>query len=132
MPSPAPVRDPAGSPDELHRRRLDAINSADIDGYLDVHDDEVAVIVPPDGRTAHGRDEIRRAIAPLFALHPAMTTTTVSRLETDEFALTHHRWHLTLTEHGCRADIGGLGTTIARRRGDGTWRIVLDDPFTGA
>lgn len=131
MPSSANVRPPAHTPDELHAIVQDAINRADLDAFLDAHDDDATVVVPPDGHAARGRDQIRAAIAPLLALAPEMTTVVAKRLETDGLALTHGRWQLAVTEHGTRSELRGLGTMVSRRRRDGTWRIVLDDPLTG-
>lgn len=56
----------------------------------------------------------------------------VKKLETDGLALTHGRWRLAVTEHGSRSELRGLGTMVSRRRPDGTWRVVLDDPLSGA
>ncbi len=131
MQSPAPTREPARSPDELHRRRQDAINHADLAGYLAIHDDDAVVVVPTDGATARGHDAIGAAMSPLFALRPRLTTTVVNRLETVDLALAHHRWRLSVTEDGARCDLSGLGTTVSRRRPDGSWRLVMDDLFTG-
>ena len=120
MPSPAHVRSPAETPDELHVIIQDAINRADLDAFLDAHDDDATVVVPPDGRSARGRDDIRAAIAPLLALAPEMATVVVRKLETDGLALTHGRWRLAVTEHGSRSELRGLGTMVSRRRPDGT------------
>ena len=91
--------------------------------------EDATVIVPPDGRSARGRDEIRAAIAPLFALSPVMASVVVKKLEADGLALTHGRWTLAVTEHGHRSELFGLGTMVSRQGPDGTWRIVLDDPL---
>lgn len=131
MPSSAHVRSPAHTPEELHAIIQDAINGADLDAFCDAHDDGATVVVPPDGRTARGRDDIRAAIAPLLALAPEMATEVVKKLETDGLALTHGRWRLAVTEHGSRSELRGVGTMVSRQRPDGTWRIVLDDPLSG-
>lgn len=131
MPSSSSIQSPAHTPEDLHAIIQDAINRADLDAFLDAHDDDATVIVPPDGRSASGRDQIRAAIAPLLALAPEMTTVVVKKLETDGLVLTHGRWYLTVTEHGHRSELRGLGTMVSRQRPDGTWRIVLDDPLCG-
>ena len=131
MPSSAHVRSPAQTPEDLHAIIQDAINRADLDAYCDAHDDEATVVVPPEGRFAHGRDEIRAAISPLLALAPELETVPVKKLETDGLALTHGRWHLAVTERGNRSELHGHGTMVSRQRPDGTWRIVLDDTLSG-
>jgi uncharacterized protein (TIGR02246 family) len=128
-PSGAPHR--ARHPADLPAILRDAVNGGDVDAYLDAHDADATVVVPPDGRTAHGRGEIRTAIVPLLAMQPRMTTAVTKVLEADGLALVHGRWTLALTDAGCRSELRGAGTTVSRRLGDGTWRIVLDDPLAG-
>lgn len=127
----SPVRSPAHTPAELHALIQDAVNRGDVAAFLDAHDEDATVVVPPDGRTARGRDQIRAAIAPLLALSPDLVTVVVKKLEAEGLALTHGRWRLAMTEHGCRSEMHGLGTMVSRQRPDGTWRIVLDDPLSG-
>jgi uncharacterized protein (TIGR02246 family) len=131
MPSSAHVRSLAHTPDELHAIIQDAINRSDMDAFVDVHEDDATVVVPPDGRSAHGHDQIRAAIAPLLALAPEMATVVVKKLEADGLALTHGRWRLAVSEQGNRSELHGHGTMVSRRQPDGTWRIVLDDPLSG-
>lgn len=65
-------------------------------------------------------------------MHAQLTTVAVDVLEAGGLALTHGRWTLALTDAGGRSELNGLGTMVSRRDHDGTWRIVLDDPLTGA
>lgn len=132
MPSPTRRRNQAHTPHELHAIIQAALSDADVNAFLDAHDDDATIVIPPDGRSVHGRDNIRAAIEPLLALQPEMTTEVVKSLETDGLAMTHGRWRLAVTDHGCRSELSGLGTMVSRRGADGTWRIVLDDPFSGA
>jgi len=127
--SPAPQS--AMTPEEIHAIIESAINAADVDAYVDVHDADARAVAGHDGRTAHGRDEIRAAIAPLLEMKPRITTAVVKTLQTRGLALTHNRWRLTVTEAGCTSELSGLGTTVSRRQPDGSWRIVFDDPLTG-
>ncbi|HEY7102219.1 MAG TPA: nuclear transport factor 2 family protein [Mycobacteriales bacterium] len=120
----------AEKPQDLLPIIEDAINRADLDAFLAAHDGGATVVVPPDGRPAHGHDEIRAAMAPVLALRPRLETAVVQTLLADGFALSHSRWRLVLTENGSRSELRGLGTMVARRTDDGTWLIVLDNPLT--
>jgi uncharacterized protein (TIGR02246 family) len=128
MPHPATAR--AQRPQDLLPIIQDAINRTDIDAFLAAHDDGAVVVVPPDGRPARGRDEIRAAMTPVLAMQPHLETAVVQTLVGDGFALSHSRWHLVLSENGSRSELRGLGTMVSRRTEDGTWRIVLDNPLT--
>ena len=120
----------AETPQDLLLIIEDAINRADLDAFLAAHDDGATVVVPPDGRPAHGREEIRAAIAPVLALRPQLEAAVVQTLVAGELALSHSRWHLVLSGSGSRSHLRGLGTMVSRRTEDGTWRIVLDNPLT--
>ena len=132
MPSSAPARRQAHTPDDLHAIIQDAINQADVEAFLDALDDDATVVVQPDARVVCGREQIREAIAPLLALQPQMESVVVQKLEVAGLALSRNRWRLRISEDGCRTELSGLGTTVSRRRADGMWRIVLDDPLTEA
>ena len=97
---------------------------------MDAYDVDATLIVPPEGRSVHGRDEIRAATAPLFALEPHMTSVVEKTLEADGLALTHARWELVTTDDGTRTKLTGRGTIVSRQQSDGTWRILLDDPLS--
>lgn len=131
MPKPTSTRR-AHEPGDLLDVVQDAINRADVDAFLAAHDEGATVVVPPDGRPARGHAAIRAAITPILAMQPRMDAAVVQTLVADGLALNHGRWRLTLTEHGTRSELGGLGTMVARRGEDGTWRIVLDDPLTAS
>lgn len=130
--SPA-VRAPrraAAEPNELPAIVQDAVNCADVDAFVTAHADDATVVMPPDGATAVGRDEIRAGIVSLFSMQPRLRLVPGKTLRAGELALTHGRWQLTLVDAGSRIELGGLGTMVSRRSADGTWHIVLDDPLT--
>jgi uncharacterized protein (TIGR02246 family) len=126
-----PTRGPARTPEELHAVVADAFNAGDIEALVAAYDDDATLVVPPDGRSVHGVDAIRAATAPFLALRPQMTSTVHKRLQAEGLALTRARWQLVTTDaQGKRAELAGHGTMVSRRRPDGTWGIVLDDPLS--
>jgi uncharacterized protein (TIGR02246 family) len=121
---------PAQSPEQTHVLLAAALNSGDIDAFVDVYDEEAVLVVPPDGNRAQGRAQIREAVKPTFALEPTVTLEVLDKLETDGFALTLGRWFIEGTDpDGQRVDLGGDGAVVSRRAPDGSWRILLDHPM---
>jgi ketosteroid isomerase-like protein len=45
---------PAGSPEEIHALIAAAFNAGDLDAFIELHEQEAATIVPPEGRRVHG------------------------------------------------------------------------------
>jgi uncharacterized protein (TIGR02246 family) len=117
---------PAHSPEEVHALLAAAVNAGDLDAFADLHEDDATVIVPPDGRRVTGRDAIRAATQPIFALRPRAEIEVLGKLQADELALTHAR--VTVVASDLR--LSGRGTIVSRRQPDGSWRIVLDNPMS--
>jgi ketosteroid isomerase-like protein len=62
-----------------------------------------------------------------------MRSVVVETLETDGLALTYASWELDGTgPDGGAVRLSGRGTIVSRRRPDGTWGIVLDNPMSPA
>ena len=120
---------PAHSPEEIHALLAAAVNAGDADAFADLHEDDATVVVPPDGRQVSGRDAIRAATQPLLARRPRAEIEVVGKLQAGDIALTHARVRVaSATDAGVA--FTGRGTIVSRRRPDGTWRIVLDNPLS--
>jgi ketosteroid isomerase-like protein len=69
---------PARSPEETHALLAEAVNAGDLDAFVRVYEENATLIVPPEGALVNGREEIRRALEPTFALS-ASTSSSDSR-----------------------------------------------------
>jgi uncharacterized protein (TIGR02246 family) len=122
------ARSGAGSPEALHAVLAEAINRGDLDTYANVYDVDAVLVVPPHGRSVHGRKDIRADAAAMLARRPHMTIEVRRTVHTDGLALTRTRWTLVLADpDGDRTEMTGSAAVVWRRRPDGTWAIVLDD-----
>ena len=121
---------PARTPEEIHALIAAAFNDADLDAFIELHEHEAATIVPPDGRRVSGRDAIRSALEPMFALGPRARIDVVGKLQADDLALTHARVNVIATRGDEQLEVSGHGTIVSRRQPDGSWRIVLDNPMS--
>jgi uncharacterized protein (TIGR02246 family) len=119
----------ARTPEETHALLEAAFNAGDLDALVEVYEQDATLLIPPDGTQAHGRDEIRAAMAPQFALRPKARLEVLQKVQSDGLALTRARWRLAGTDaQGDAVEFSGRGAIVSRRQPDGSWRIVLDSP----
>lgn len=121
---------PASTPEEIHALIAEAFNAGDIDAFLQLHEEDATIVVPPEGRRVSGRDAIRAAVEPTFALRPTIRNEVVEKVQGDGLALTHARWTLAGTDGGQRVEMSGRGTVVSRRQPGGSWRIVLENTMS--
>ena len=122
---------PARTPEETHALLEAAFNAGDLDALAQVYEEDAALIVPPEGVLANGRDEIRNALEATVALAPTAKIVVDRKIQSDGLALTHARWSLVGTDpDGARVELTGRGSIVSRRQPDGSWRIVPDNPLT--
>jgi uncharacterized protein (TIGR02246 family) len=121
---------PARTPEEIQALIAAAFNAGDLDALLQLHEEDATVVVPPDGDRVSGREAIRAAVQPTFALRPTIRNEVVDKLQGDGLALIHARWSLAGTDGGQPVEMSGRATVVSRRQPDGSWRIVLENPMS--
>jgi uncharacterized protein (TIGR02246 family) len=116
---------------DVIERLARSLSEGDVDAALALYEDDAA-FVPEPGTTVHGLDAIREALARLAALQPTLTGEIQKVVEADGTALVVNRWALTGTQpDGVPIELAGLSADVLRRRADGSWAILIDDPWGG-
>jgi uncharacterized protein (TIGR02246 family) len=91
-----------------------------------------AVFSPEPGRPVSGLASIGEALEGFLALRPTLTGEIEKVLESDDIALVRNRWQLTGTgPEGEAVEMSGRSADVMRRQSDGSWRIAIDDPWSG-
>lgn len=117
------------TPAAVHAALEDAFRRGDLDAYLELHEDNATVVVPPIGESMHGRDAIGAAMTTMLGRPQNLTSTVRKELVAGDLALTRADWTLDGTApDGAPLRLTGHGTVVSRRRPDGTWAVVIDDP----
>ncbi len=121
---------PAYKPEELHHLLEEAVSSGDMDAYLNLYEPE-ATLVRQNGLPATDHKAISEEIAPVLAVKGKLTVKTAKVVHSGEVALMHSRGAF----EGIAPDGQGIdvpehdATEVARRQHDGTWLMVVNNPW---
>jgi len=122
-----PVQDPR----QLHQAWEKAYRDGDVDALVEFYEPD-GTVFPQPGSPVAGHPAIREALVPLVALRGEMHLRTTAVIENGDLALVYGDWSLTggTDPDGNPVNMEGRGTAIMRRQSDGSWRDVIDDPYS--
>ncbi len=106
-----------------------AMNAGDLDAALSLYEPG-ATFAPQPGASVTGLPAIREALGGFLALRPALSGRVRKVLEADGVALVVNEWSLTGSgPDGGEISMSGVSSDVLRRRDDGRWLILVDDPW---
>jgi uncharacterized protein (TIGR02246 family) len=126
------MRPATHTPAATIERFSELLAARDLDSLLALYEEDAA-FVPEPGRSVSGRTAIRRELERFVALAPRMSGEVESVLEAGDTALVTNRWRLEGTApDGTPVEMASVSADVLRRRDDGSWGVLIDDPFGGA
>lgn len=118
-------------PEELHHAFTEAFNAGDLDALMAFYEPS-ASLAPAPGKVVTGTEAIRSALVGFLAVHGQMTIVTQRVVLAGDVALLHGTWVLVGTgADGKPVEMAGRNTEMVRRQADGSWRFVIDNPYSG-
>ena len=116
----------AKTPKELHDLFAKGFNTKDVDGLLDLYEDDAVLVAAP-GAPVQGKDAIRGSLEGFLAMGGTIEFLAESEpVINNGLALTHGRWRLTV--EGAEP-MEAETAEVSRLDADGVWRYVLDNPW---
>lgn len=110
-------------------RFSELLSEGRIDALLELYENDAAFLPEP-GRAVVGTGSIRAELERFAALQPRMTGSVEKVIETRDTALVAYRWQLEGTApDGSPVDMTGTSADVLRRRPDGSWGVLIDDPW---
>jgi uncharacterized protein (TIGR02246 family) len=107
----------------------DAVNAGDLEGLLSLYEPDAVFVSAPD-EVARGSVAIRQVWASLLALGGRFELTTKTRHQVGDIALKAAEWKLESTDpDGNPMTLSGVVAAVHRRQLDGSWRLLIDNPF---
>jgi ketosteroid isomerase-like protein len=117
------------TPADMHFEFARAFNSGEASAVLALYEPEACLAAQP-GQTVHGQQALREALAEFLALKGRISITTRSIIEAGDLALLYGDWSLVGTgADGSPVSMSGRNNEVARRQSDGSWLMVIDNPF---
>ena len=116
-------------PENTHRVFAEAARAGSLEPLVALYEPD-AVIVERDGALSIGTKAIRAHLEHLLALEPSMSIDASWAVTHGEIALLCSRWSAQIrTPDGRISTIEARGSEIVRRQRDGTWKLVVDNPW---
>lgn len=124
------------TPEALVQATIDTMTSAfakgDLEGILRAYEPDAVVIGEP-GVASRGTVALRALFERFLILKPAFTFFDHEVLCAGDIAVHFNTWTMKGTApDGSAVEQGGLSVAVLRRQPDGTWLMVIDDPFGDA
>jgi uncharacterized protein (TIGR02246 family) len=117
------------SPEEAIELFAASLNCGDVDAAVALYDSEAA-FSPRPGEEVTGTEAIRVALEQFAALKPRLRGEVTNVMTAGDVALVHNRWQLEGTlPDGSPVELRGHSADVLRRATDGSWRILIDDPW---
>lgn len=122
---------PALTPRQVHEQFTQAFLARDLEALMALYDPDATMMPGPGEEPVQGHAAIRKALEALQALEPSNgALETVFCMEHDDLALMRSKWHFTGTgPDGQPVELAGSGTEVMRRRPDGSWVHLIDNPW---
>jgi uncharacterized protein (TIGR02246 family) len=113
---------------DVHPAYQKAFNAGDIDATVACYESQ-GCFVSKSGRIARGAAELREVYRITFSNKPQMKFD-IRKVITagDDLALVIVGWTSVLSSGESKV-LSGTATDIVRRQADGTWKLVLDNPY---
>jgi ketosteroid isomerase-like protein len=127
---PGGTRMSASTPEEVHRLFAERFNAGDLDGLMELYEDGVAMAAQP-GQVVVGSEAVRGALEAFLAMHGTLELKSRYVISTGELAQIVADWTLTGSGEDGKPTtlLSGAGTDVVRKQPDGSWLLIIDNPF---
>jgi uncharacterized protein (TIGR02246 family) len=116
-------------PEAVIERFSELLADGDLEAMMELYEPDAA-FVPQPGGVVTGHEAIRAALEPFLSIKPRMEGRIEKVLRAGDIALVANSWTLAGTApDGSPVEMAATSADVLRRRGDGSWGIVIDDPW---
>ena len=123
---------PAYTPQEVHELFSEYFSAGDLEAMMSLYEPD-AVMVQQSGPSLNGVEAIQANLAGVLALKGQMILTVARMIQSGDIALLLSRWTVLGTDpRGGAVELTGQTSDVVRRQADGTWLLIIDNPYGAA
>jgi ketosteroid isomerase-like protein len=117
------------TPKEFLKSYIEKFNAKNVSSLIDMYETDACFQVQP-GQVVKGLENIRQSLQRFIDMNGHLQSNVKGVIQASNLALVNTEWLFSGTEpDGKPLNIGGKATDVLRQQSDGTWRIVIDNPW---
>lgn len=117
------------TPKEFLISYVKKFNSGDISSLISLYETE-ACFVSQEGEVVKGIDNVRQRLQSFINMNGRIESKVIGVVQTNDIALVNTDWSFNGSgPDGKAVTITGKATDVLRQQSDGTWRILIDNPW---
>ena len=117
------------TPKEFLISYVKKFNSGDISSLISLYETE-ACFVSQEGEVVKGIDNVRQRLQSFINMNGRIESKVIGVVQTNDIALVNTEWSFNGSgPDGKAVTITRKATDVLRQQSDGTWRILIDNPW---
>ena len=117
------------TPEEVFRSVTECINTGNLDSLTMLYESDACFASQP-GQFIKGREGIRQSIEGFVSMRGKLESKIKRVFQTSDLALVISEWSFSGTgPDGNPVNLASIATDVLRQQSDGTWRVIIDNPW---
>ena len=117
------------TPKEFLISYVEKFNAGDISSMINMYEID-ACFVSQEGKIIKGMENVRQTLQSFINMNGRIESKVIGVVQTNDIALVNTEWSFNGSgPDGKAVTITGKATDVLRQQSDGTWRILIDNPW---
>ncbi len=120
----------AHTPEAVHAEWMKAFNAGNLAGMIDLYEPDSVVVSEPGGDVVSGLPALKENLEGYLSLGGQIDLRLQRCIRSSDLAILYSGWAMNgHAPDGSEVSKSGQTTDVVRRQEDGTWLVVIDNPF---
>jgi uncharacterized protein (TIGR02246 family) len=120
----------AHTPEAVHAEWMKAFNAGNLAAMVALYEPDAAVVSEPGGDVVSGLPALKENLEGYLSLAGQIDLRVQRCIQSGDLAILYSSWTMNgHTPDGSEVSKRGQPTDVVRRQEDGTWLLVIDNPF---